>query len=247
MKIAVLTIFPEMIDQMCSWGILGRAREKGLLEIQVFQLRQFTHDAHRTTDDYVYGGGGGMVMKAAPVFEFFDFYKTHNPEFKVIFPSPQGRLFDSDIARELSEEKSLVFICGRYEGIDERVMSVVDYELSVGSFVVSGGEIPCLLMIDGISRFIPEVVGNARSVIGDSFYEGLLDHANWTRPQAVRGMEVPITYCNGNHEAIELARRKDSIIRTIEKRPDLFLKKEFDLQDKKAIVEIVKELTQDAG
>jgi tRNA (guanine37-N1)-methyltransferase len=233
-----------MIDQMLSWGIIGRARSKQLLQIKVFQLRDYTHDKHRTTDDYVYGGGGGMVMKPEPVFEFLDEFRKDRTEFHVVFPSPQGTLFDSDKAEELAQKKELLFLCGRYEGIDERIMSIVDEELSIGSFVVSGGEIPSLLMIDAISRFIPGVVGNSRSVIEDSFYEGLLDHANWTRPEVYRDLAVPKVYVNGNHANIDKARKKDALLQTIMKKPELFIKKELDTMEKTALVELIRELSR---
>jgi len=247
MKFAVVSIFPEMIESFLSWGVVGRARTNKILDIEVYQLRDYTHDAHRTTDDYVYGGGGGMVMKPAPVYECIDDYASRNEQFKVVFPSPQGKIFDSETAKELSRQENLVFLCGRYEGIDERIMDRVDYELSIGSFVVSGGEIPALLMIDAISRFVPGVVGNEQSVIQDSFYNGLLDHANWTRPEVYRGLAVPKVYVNGHHKEIEKARKRDSIIRTILKNPKLFLEKEIGLEEKTAIIEIIKELTQNAG
>jgi tRNA (guanine37-N1)-methyltransferase len=233
-----------MIDQMLSWGIIGRARSKQLLQIEVYQLRDYTHDRHRTTDDYVYGGGGGMVMKPEPVFEFFDEFRKDHREFHVVFPSPQGTLFDSGKAVELAQKKELLFLCGRYEGIDERIMSIVDEELSIGSFVVSGGEIPSLLMIDAISRFIPGVVGNSRSVIEDSFYEGLLDHANWTRPEVYRDLAVPKVYVNGNHANIDKARKKDALLQTIMKKPELFIKKELDTMEKTALVELIRELSR---
>jgi len=247
MKFAVVSIFPEMIEAFLSRGIVSRARANKTLEIEVIQLRDYTHDAHRTTDDYVYGGGGGMVMKPAPVFECIDDYATRNGPFKVVFPSPQGQIFDSARAEELARQENLLFLCGRYEGIDERIMTLVDYELSIGSFVVSGGEIPALLMIDAISRFVPGVVGNERSVKQDSFYNGLLDHANWTRPAVYRGLEVPAVYVNGHHQEIEKARKRDSILRTILKHPKLFLEKEIGPEEKNAIIGIIRELSTDAG
>jgi len=246
MKFTIVTIFPEMITQVLSCGILNKAIEKRILEIEVVNLRDYTHDLHKTTDDSPYGGGPGMVMKAEPFYDFFEEYSKNNSEYYVIFPSPQGKRFNSEIARNLSEKRNVVFICGRYEGIDERVMDFVDEELSLGDFVVSGGELPALVMLDSISRFYDGVVGNCASVENDSFYNGLLDHSNFTRPSVIEGKEVPEVLLSGNHKLIDLERKKDSLLRTILRRPDLFLKKEFDIPEKKAMIQLIKELYENA-
>jgi tRNA (guanine37-N1)-methyltransferase len=181
-------------------------------------------------------------MKAGPILRAVDALKANGPVPYVIYTSPQGEIFDNARARELSRKERLLFICGRYEGIDERVMSIVDEELSIGDFVLSGGEIPVLLMVEAISRFVPGVVGDMESVVNDSFYRDLLDHPHYTRPRNIRGLEVPDVLLSGDHEKIEIFRRKKSLERTMERRPDIFLKHELDLYDKKAILSLFEEL-----
>ena len=245
MKISVATLLPDLIKEGLKWGILGRAIENGFLAIDVINIRDYTCDRHRTADDYVYGGGAGMVMKPEPLYDLHDdlIKKGKNPY--VIYASPQGRVFNSEIARELSNKDELLFICGRYEGIDERCMAIIDDEISIGDYVTSGAEFPVLVMIDSISRFCQGVVGNYDSVINDSHYQGLLDHENYTRPAEYRGMKVPEVYLNGNHKLIDEARLKNSLLRTALKRPDLFVKKVFNGEEKKALAKLILELYQD--
>ncbi len=245
MKISVATLLPDLIKEGLKWGILGRAIENGFMVIDVINIRDYTSDRHRTADDYIYGGGAGMVMKPEPLYDLRDdlIKKGKNPY--VIYASPQGRVFNSEIARELSRKDELLFICGRYEGIDERCMAYVDDEISIGDYVTSGAEFPVLVMIDSISRFCQGVVGNYDSVVNDSHYCGLLDHENYTRPAEYRGMKVPEVYLNGNHKLIDEARLKNSLLRTALKRPDLFLKKEFNEMEKKALAKLILELYQD--
>lgn len=242
MRISIATLLPELINEAIKWGILGRAAENGLIEINVINLRDYTHDRHRTTDDYVYGGGAGMVMKPEPIYELHDELISKGNRPYVVYASPQGRVFRSEVARELSQKNELLFLCGRYEGIDERCMGIVDDEISIGDYVTSGAEFPVLVMIDSISRFCEGVVGNYDSVINDSHYDGLLDHENYTRPCEYRGMKVPDVYLNGNHKLIEEARLKDSLLRTAVKRPDLFVKREFSKEEKKALARLILEL-----
>jgi len=242
MKIDVLTIFPDLFETVLKWGVISRAIESGLIEFSAVDLRNFTDDRHRTTDDYPFGGGSGLVMKADPILRAVDTLRTDGPAPYVIYTSPQGEIFDNARARDLSKKERLLFICGRYEGIDERAMSIVDEELSIGDFVLSGGEIPVLLMVEALSRFVPGVVGDMESVVNDSFYRGLLDHSHYTRPRNVRGLEVPDVLLSGDHEKIEIFRRKESLERTMERRPDIFLKHELDLYDKKAILSLFEEL-----
>ena len=242
MKIDVLTIFPDLFETVLKWGVISRAIESGLIEFSAVDLRNFTDDRHRTTDDYPFGGGGGLVMKADPILRAVDTLSTDGPAPYVIYTSPQGEIFDNARARDLSKKERLLFICGRYEGIDERAMSIVDEELSIGDFVLSGGEIPVLLMVEALSRFVPGVVGDMESVVNDSFYRDLLDHSHYTRPRNVRGLEVPDVLLSGDHEKIEIFRRKESLERTMERRPDIFLKHELDLYDKKAILSLFEEL-----
>lgn len=246
MKISVATLLPDLIKEGLKWGILGRALAKGLIEVDVINIRDYTTDRHKTTDDYIYGGGAGMVMKPEPIYDLYDDLIKKGSEPYVIYASPQGRVFRSEIARELSEKEELLFICGRYEGIDERCMEIVDDEISIGDYVTSGAEFPILVMIDSISRFYEGVVGNYDSVINDSHYSGLLDHENYTRPAQYRGMKVPEVYLNGNHKLIDEARLKNSLLRTAIKRPDLFEKKEFNSEEKKALVKLILELYHNA-
>ncbi|HNQ71046.1 MULTISPECIES: tRNA (guanosine(37)-N1)-methyltransferase TrmD [Mesotoga] len=246
MKIEVLTIFPQLFETVFNWGVISRAIKNGIIAFESVDIRDFTDDRHRTTDDYPFGGGSGLVMKAEPIIKavasrFSDDSKPH-----VVYPSPQGKLFDNKKALELSKLSHIVFVCGRYEGIDERAMSSIDEEISIGDFVLSGGEIPALLMIEVISRFVPGVVGDMESVINDSFFSDLLDYAHYTRPREVNGMEVPEVLLSGNHEMIAIHRRMESLLRTIERRPDIFLKHDFDLTDKKALLLLFKELKKDA-
>lgn len=242
-EIDVVTIFPEMFDAIVKYGVISKAIKNNIISFNAHNLRNYTKDKHKVTDLYAYGGGPGMVMKPEPFFEFYDNYlekKGKKPY--VIMPSPQGKQFNSKDAERLASIENIVFFCGRYEGIDERVMSLVDEELSIGDFVVTGGELPSMLMIDAISRFIPGVVGDIESVKNDSFYNQLLDYPHFTKPRSYRGMDVPKVLLSGNHKKIEEYRKKESILRTILKRPDLFIKHDLDEFEKKVIVNIIREL-----
>jgi tRNA (guanine37-N1)-methyltransferase len=242
MQIDVITIFPGLFDTVLKWGVISRAIQNGIIDFKAVDLRDFTVDRHRTTDDYPFGGGSGLVMKAEPLFEAVESIRNLAGAAHVVYTSPQGKTFDNEKAKELSKKERLVFICGRYEGVDERVMSVVDEELTIGDVVLSGGEIAVLLMVEAISRFVPGVIGDMDSVINDSFYSSLLDYPHYTRPREFRGMRVPEVLLSGDHERIEVFRRKESLARTMERRPDLFLNHEFDQYDKKAILLLFKEL-----
>ncbi len=246
MRFAVVTIFPEIIEVYLKHGILGKAIKNGIIDVEVFNLRDFTEDRHKTVDDYPFGGGPGMVMKAQPFFKFYDFYIERFGKPYIVLTSPQGTVFDNKKAQELSQKEDVVFLCGRYEGIDERVMDIVDEELSIGDFVLSGGELAALVMMDATARFIKGVV-EEESVKRESFMNDLLDHPVYTRPRNVRGKKVPEILLSGDHEKIEIWRRKESLKKTMLKRPDLFMKKEnFDRFDKLALIELFKELTENA-
>jgi tRNA (guanine37-N1)-methyltransferase len=246
LKFDIITVFPQLIEDGMRWGILGRAIESGVIDVNVINLRDYTHDRHRTTDDYIYGGGAGMIMKPEPIFEAYEDLVQKREKPYVIFASPQGRTFDTQTAKELSGQENILFICGRYEGVDERCMALVDDEISIGDYVTSGAEFPVLIMMDAISRFCRGVVGNFDSVKNDSHYDGLLDHANYTRPAEFKEMKVPEVYLNGNHKKIDEARMKDSLLRTALKRPDLFKKREFSREEKAALAELILELYRDA-
>lgn len=220
MRVAVLTIFPELFEPFLSTSLVGRAVEKGLLEARVHDLREFTEDRHRSVDDEPYGGGGGMVMTAPPWIRAVR--AVSQPGSWRVLLSPQGRRLDDAKVRELAGRGDLVLMCGRYEGIDERVReTVVDEEISVGDYVLSGGELPAMVLIEALSRQVPGVVGLADSVENDSFRAGLLDHPHYTRPPVVEGLAVPEVLTSGDHAKIRRWREREALRATAEKRPDL--------------------------
>ncbi len=246
MKFAVVTIFPDMVETVKRYGVIRKAVEKGILEINVFDLRKFTDDKHRTVDGYPFGGGPGMVMRAEPFFKFYDFYVKEYGKPYTVLMTPQGNVFDNDKAMHLASKRHILIMCGRYEGIDERVKSIADEEISIGDYVLTGGELAAMVVIDATSRFIPGVV-EEESLKRESFMENLLDHPVYTRPREIRGMKVPEVLLSGDHEKVEVWRRKEAIKKTILKRPDLFMKRDFDDLDKKAIMYLVRELIESAG
>ncbi|MEO8216979.1 MAG: tRNA (guanosine(37)-N1)-methyltransferase TrmD [Acidobacteriota bacterium] len=224
LRVDLITIFPAMFDSLLSEGIVARAVRSGILAVTVWDLRDFTDDRHRSTDDEAYGGGGGMVMLAEPVFRCLDAIRALNPGGKphVLMTSPQGVPFGQAAARRLAGTGWLVILCGRYEGFDERIrQAVVDEEVSVGDFVVSGGEIPAMLIVDGAARMIEGVVGARNSVEADSFYNGLLDYPHYTRPRELRGLAVPEVLLSGHAGKIRKWRLEQSLRSTKSKRPDL--------------------------
>ncbi len=220
MRVQVLTIFPELFAPFLATSLVGRAIEKGLLEVRVHDLRDFTEDRHRSVDDEPYGGGGGMVMTAPPWIRAVR--AVAGPESWRVLLSPQGRRLDDAKVRELAGRGELVLMCGRYEGIDERVrLTVVDEEVSIGDYVLSGGELPAMVLIEALSRQVPGVVGLADSVENDSFRSGLLDHPHYTRPPVVEGLSVPEVLISGDHAKIRRWRDREALKATLEKRPDL--------------------------
>jgi tRNA (guanine37-N1)-methyltransferase len=226
LKIHVLTLFPEFFESPFNVSIIKRALDKGLIQIELINIRDFSRDKHKKVDDYPYGGGSGMVMKPEPIFEAVDYVeKTIEGERRrIILMSPQGKTFNQSLARELSTEKNLVFICGHYEGIDERVKTLITDEISIGDYILTGGEIPALAIIDAVTRLVPGVLGSSQSLEEESFSDGLLEYPQYTRPEVYRGLKVPDVLLSGNHKEIELFRRREALIRTREKRPDLFKK-----------------------
>ncbi|MCC2640261.1 MAG: trmD [Nitrospira sp.] len=249
MRCAVLTLFPDMVAPVCGQSILKRAQEKGLLEVSIQNLRDHTHDRHKTADDVPYGGGAGMVMKAEPILQAVEamhsFYGTpdHRAVLRVIVPSPQGRPFTQDMAQSLAREaRPIVFLCGHYEGIDERVrLALHPEEISVGDYVLTGGELAALVMMDSATRLIPGVLGDAASTVEESFTEGLLEYPHYTRPAEVRGMAVPEVLLSGHHEAIRLWRRKEALRNTYLKRPDLLRDRELGSEDRRLLSEVMQE------
>lgn len=245
MHIQVLTIFPELFDAFLQTSLIGRAVDADRLRLQVDNLRDFTTDRHRNVDDEPYGGGGGMVMTAPPWIRAAREVETRfeGPAPWKILMSPQGRRLDEHKVRELAERENLVLLCGRYEGPDERVMkTVVDEEISIGDYVMSGGELPAMVLIEAVSRQIDGVVGLGDSVERDSFRNGLLDYPHYTRPRDVDGMEVPEVLLSGNHAHIEAWREERSLEATLLKRPDLLLCADLSFKQREALLALAERL-----
>jgi len=227
MRFDIITIFPEMMAGLFTGGVAKRALEKGLLQVFVHDLRDYTHDRHRQVDDRPFGGGEGMVLKPEPIFEAVEAVRR-NKRSRVFLLSPQGVRLDSSLARKLARVPQLVLICGRYEGVDERVgRHLVDGEISIGDYVLTGGEPAAWVVMDAVSRFIPGVVGKGESVRRDSFFDGLLDFPHYTRPRIFRGMKVPQVLFSGNHAKISDWRRREALKRTREFRPDLLAERKL--------------------
>ncbi|MGD9142516.1 MAG: tRNA (guanosine(37)-N1)-methyltransferase TrmD [Dehalococcoidia bacterium] len=238
MQIDILTLFPQMFAETFNLGIFRRAVDNGLVTLRTHDIREFTHDKHHVADDYTYGGGAGMVMKPEPIFEAVESVKAgiRNKlgDVPVILLSPQGRLFNQEIARELSDHENLILICGHYEGVDERVAAhLATDEISIGDYVLTGGEIPAMVVIDSVVRLIPGVLGSEDSPLDDSHAHGLLEYPQYTRPAEYRGMKVPEVLLSGNHAEIARWRREQIIRRTLERRPDLLDKADLSHEDRK--------------
>lgn len=241
MRIEILTTIPEMIDAVTGESILGRAKSRGLIEINAVNLRDFAHDRHRTTDDAPFGGGPGMVMKPEPVFEAVESLVSRSAGTKprVLLMTPQGRRFDQKFAEELARESHVIIICGRYEGVDERIRErLATDEVSIGDYVLTGGELAALVIADAVSRLIPGVLGDETSCETDSFSSSLLEYPQYTRPADYRGMEVPEVLLSGNHAEIAKWRREMALKRTFERRPDLLGTAPLTEEDKRIINEL---------
>jgi len=223
MKFHLLTIFPEFFDGPFRHGVVARAAQAGALEIRLHDLRQWTHDVHRTVDDRPFGGGEGMLLKPEPIFDAVEtIWPARTAQQKVVLLSAQGRRFTQRVARELSEQAEVLLICGRYEGVDERVSEhLADDELSIGDYVLSGGELAAAVVIDAVARLLPNVLGNRDSALNESFEDGILDCPQWTRPADFRGWKVPDVLLGGNHAEIRKWRRQAAIEKTRRLRPDL--------------------------
>ncbi|MFC1920837.1 tRNA (guanosine(37)-N1)-methyltransferase TrmD [Chloroflexota bacterium] len=240
MKIYILTLFPQMFQSPLGSGIFKRAADRGLLEIIVRNIRDHTHDKHHTTDDYPYGGGAGMVLKPEPVFEAVEAIQSvaHDEagELPVILLTPQGRPFSQKIAMELSGNNHMILICGHYEGVDERIREhLVTDEISIGDYVLSGGELASMVLLDAVVRLVPGVLGSEDSAIDDSHTTGLLEYPQYTRPPEYRGWTVPEVLLSGNHAQIADWRREQAIIRTAERRPELLGKAGLIAKEKKFV------------
>lgn len=240
----VLTIFPDLFPGPLAESITGRALEENIIDVNSVDIREFALDKHANVDDYPYGGGAGMVMKPEPIYRAHRAVSTCRGEIpETILLTPQGQSFDQDTALELSQLSGLMMICGHYEGVDERVRQMlVDRELSLGDYVLTGGELPAMVMIDAISRMIPGVVGEEESTKQDSFYHGLLDYPHYTRPREYKGRSVPEVLLSGHHARIENWRKKQSLKRTLLRRPDLLEKKKLTREEKELLQEIKSEI-----
>jgi len=242
MKFDILTLFPNMFSSPLRESILGKAIEKGLIQIRTVNIRDFTSDKHQVVDDTPYGGGQGMVMKVEPIARAIESVKSQNPSAWTVYLTPQGKPLHQDLARRLSTQPHLILLCGRYEGVDERVReSFVDEEISIGDYVLTGGELAAMVVIDTVSRFIPGVLGSDRSAEEDSFYNSLLEYPQYTRPPNFRGHCVPEVLLSGNHSAISLWRRKEALKQTSLRRPDLLANANLTEEDKKLLEEILEQ------
>ncbi|GGG12574.1 tRNA (guanosine(37)-N1)-methyltransferase TrmD [Paenibacillus abyssi] len=223
MKIDVLTLFPEMLEGVFGASILGKAKEKGIVSLNAVNFRDYANNKHNTVDDYPYGGGGGMVLKPDPIFAAVeDLLPENGAKPRIVLMCPQGETFTQRKAEELSGEQHLIFICGHYEGYDERIRQhLVTDELSIGDYVLTGGELPAMVVIDSVVRLLPGVLGNESSAVTDSFSTGLLEYPHYTRPVSFRGWDVPEVLVSGHHAKIEAWRREQSLLRTLERRPEL--------------------------
>lgn len=246
MKIDVLTLFPRMFDGPMGESIIGKAREKNLLELNVSNFRDFSDNKHQAVDDYPYGGGAGMLLKVQPVYDNLQKIAETSPETKkrIVLLDPAGKRFDQAMAEEFSKEEHLVFICGHYEGYDERIRSFVTDEVSLGDYVLTGGELGAMVMIDATVRLLPEVLGNNVSAQTDSHSTGLLEHPQYTRPAVFKEMEVPSVLMNGNHKLIAEWQLKESLRRTYLRRPDMLEKIELTAGMLKMLEEIKQEASE---
>lgn len=249
MDFHVMTLFPDMILQGLSDSVIGRAVRKGVINLNAVNIRDYSTDKHKHVDDYPYGGGAGMVMQPGPVFDCYqDITKDMDKKPRVIYMTPQGQVFNQAIAEELSKEEALIFLCGHYEGIDERVLDeIVTDHLSIGDYVLTGGELPAMVMIDTIARLVPGVLNNSESAAYDSFQDGLLEYPQYTRPEVWHGEQVPEVLLSGHHANIEKWRREQSLKRTFERRPELLEQEDvrlhFTAADKRYLSQL--ESTQD--
>lgn len=241
MNFHILTLFPDMIRQGLNTSIIGRAVENGLLSVNAVNIRDYTLDKHKKVDDYPYGGGAGMVMQAQPVYDAWRSVMEqigYRP--RCVYLTPQGRTFNQDMAKDFAKEKDLIFLCGHYEGVDERVLEeiVTDF-VSIGDYVLTGGELPAMVMADAISRMVPGVLTNAESGTGESFEGSLLEYPQYSRPPVWRDREVPKVLLSGDHKKVEAWRHEQSVLRTLEHRPDLLEHAKLDRQDVKKILSLL--------
>jgi len=239
MRIDILTLFPGMFQGPLSESLLKKACEKGLIDINLVDLRDFTLDKHKTADDSPYGGGAGMVMKVEPIQKAVS--SKRKADSRVILVCPTGKVLTQDRVKKLAEEQHLIIICGHYEGVDERVRSLVDEEISIGDYVLTGGELPAMILVDAVARYIPGVIKEAESVEKDSFHAGLLDYPSYTKPEEIEGKKVPEVLLSGHHADIDRFRKKESLKTTLYRRPELLVNLEPNETDIKLLGEIITE------
>ena len=239
MKITILTIFPEMFESVLNSSILGRAREQGLVEVECVDIRPFSDRKHKNTDDYPFGGGAGMVMLAQPIMDAMKHVTGDDFSGRRIYMGPRGATLTTAKARELAREEHLVLLCGHYEGVDQRALdSCIDEEISIGDYILTGGELAAMVLTDAVSRFIPGVLGSGESAEEESFSDGLLEYPQYTRPRELNGMEVPEVLLSGDHAKIKAWRRQESLRATKKFRPDLLEKAELTAKEKKLLEDL---------
>jgi len=243
MKFHILTLFPEMMEMVLKESIIGRAQQGNLIEVEAINIRDYAHNKHRHVDDYPYGGGAGMLMQAAPICEAYEeLSKKLGKRPKVLYMTPQGKVFNQGLAKELAREESLVFLCGHYEGVDERALELLNVEsVSIGDYVLTGGELPAMVMIDSISRMVPGVLTNHESADFESFEDNLLEYPQYTRPEEYAGLKVPPVLLSGHHKNIAKWQREQSLLRTLQRRPELLENANLDKKD----VEILQRLKEE--
>ncbi len=233
MNYHVMTLFPDMVRNALSESITGRAMKKDIIKLNTVNIRDFSNNKFRHIDDYIYGGGSGMLIQAEPVWKAYQdiLKRCSSPKPRVLYMSPQGRTFNQEMAKALSHNEDIVFICGHYEGIDDRVIELINpVHVSIGDYVLTGGELPAIVIMDAVSRMIPGVLGSDDSAVYETFYNGLLEYPQYTRPEVFEGMRVPEVLLSGNHKLIEKWRYEQSLKRTKERRPDLYERYNFDIQ-----------------
>ncbi|MRR36978.1 tRNA (guanosine(37)-N1)-methyltransferase TrmD [bacterium] len=244
MKFDIMTLFPAMFEGPLTESIIRRAIENGLLEIRLHQIRDFATDRHKVVDDAPYGGGDGMVMKVEPIAACLEAVKVERPKARVLLTTPRGRLFDHAAARELSREEEVIIICGRYEGVDERVRELfADDEFSIGDFVLTGGELAAMVMVDATARFVPGILGSPGSAETDTFSDGLLEYPQYTRPADFRGYSVPSVLLSGNHAEVARWRRRKALEKTLHARPELLEGAVLSSDDRRCLKELVREVS----
>jgi tRNA (guanine37-N1)-methyltransferase len=246
MKFDILTLFPQMFSSPLQESILGKAIEKGLIQIRTINIRDFALDKHQVVDDTPYGGGQGMVMKVEPIARAIEWVKSQDPSVWTIYLTPQGKVLNQEIGQKLSSRSHLILLCGRYEGVDERVRELfIDEEISIGDYVLTGGELAAMVIIDTVSRLLPGVLGSDQSAVEDSFFNSLLEYPQYTRPFNFRENSVPEVLLSGNHSAVSLWRKKEALKRTLDRRPDLLAKANLSGEDRRLLEEILQESKTD--